>query len=549
MRIYFNKIVLTFIVGLLSFSLYAINLTEVRKGVVHKIDSIINTSSKDLTIKKIASFVNEFRRSGDYVSTVIAINKTLDYFENTNLDNTQLKEINELKIALGQAYIGLGLYAKSIKYNTEVLLYTTQSRDTVLMIYSKMILSEAYMESKEYEKGRSHMIEAYQLSKISKKYKRKKMVLGNVAAMYLKHSQPDSAIVYLNHLESLEKRDKTMDTYVYLNKCDCLLEQKKIDSALVYCNLFKKELKHFKNEHLELSLNRLFAKIYIALGDSKKAEFHTNKALDKAKNHKYYKDIPELFQILIKIKKLQNNQKEVSYYQNKYINLKDSLINLNMKTAISNIKLLYDIEKEKIKISELKAKNRVKQLRELILIISLFVSLIIGFIFFYQKRKIDKAYKKIVEENIKSIDHYDEFFIQRKQAIHKVEKNITNKEILKPELAVELETQIRKAFDEDEVFLNSNLDLTSFANMLDTNKVYLSHVFNNIMNISFSEMLNRYRINKAKKLLLLNNKKFTIESIALESGFSNKATFNRNFKSLTGVTPSLFVKIALEESV
>ena len=101
-------------------------------------------------------------------------------------------------------------------------------------------------------------------------------------------------------------------------------------------------------------------------------------------------------------------------------------------------------------------------------------------------------------------------------------------------------------FDIEKVYLQKDLDLEKFAKITNTNRVYLSFVFNNIINTPFSEMLNKYRINEAKKMLILNSKKFTIEAIANHSGYKNKATFNRNFKKLTGITPTVFLKIYQE---
>jgi YesN/AraC family two-component response regulator len=537
------------ILVLFGTSLSAKEYSFKKEPFIKKIDSILNNDSVISKLKIIEPLINASRRKGDYVSTVIAINKTFEYYKDKDIDEKQKKNYNLLKLYLGQAYIGLGLYSKSIKSNTEVLLYAGKTKDTVLMISSSMILSEAYTESQESKKGKEYMFKALELSRLSTTYKRKKIVLGNIAAMFLDLDKPDSAMVYLNKLENMEKNEKTMETYVYLNKCDCLLRQGKIDSALVYCNLFKKEINKFSNEHLSLTLNVSFAEIYLALKNSEKAEFYTKEALKIAMKKKYIKDIPEIYKIFIKVYNLNGNQEKTTFYQNEYLKVKDSLISINMKNAISNIQMLYDIEKDKMEISKLKTKDKIKQIKLTVLMISLVLSLLVGFLIYFQKREINKAYKKIVEENIRSIDHHDEFIKFRKQIAKnkKIEnEDSSEKMIIKPEQANELEALIRKAFDHDEVFLNNNLDLGSFASMLGTNKLYLSYVFNNVMNISFSEMLNNYRINKAKKLLLLNNKKFTIESIALESGFSNKATFNRNFKNITGITPSIFIKIALD---
>ncbi|NIM34260.1 MAG: helix-turn-helix domain-containing protein, partial [Hydrotalea flava] len=48
-----------------------------------------------------------------------------------------------------------------------------------------------------------------------------------------------------------------------------------------------------------------------------------------------------------------------------------------------------------------------------------------------------------------------------------------------------------------------------------------------------------YRINQAKKLLLYHQ---NITNVCFECGFGNISHFNKTFKAVTGVTPSVFRK-------
>jgi AraC-like DNA-binding protein len=81
--------------------------------------------------------------------------------------------------------------------------------------------------------------------------------------------------------------------------------------------------------------------------------------------------------------------------------------------------------------------------------------------------------------------------------------------------------------------------LASLAMSLHIRPHQLSHFINNYLNMSFSDLINSYRVEEAKKEIL-SKPEATILAIAYESGFNSKASFNRAFKKFTGLTPSEF---------
>ena len=58
------------------------------------------------------------------------------------------------------------------------------------------------------------------------------------------------------------------------------------------------------------------------------------------------------------------------------------------------------------------------------------------------------------------------------------------------------------------------------------------------LNTTFRALLNDYRIGKAK--YLLDSGTDSIANIAYECGYDSLVSFNRNFKKLTGLTPSQY---------
>ncbi|MCE9731958.1 AraC family transcriptional regulator [Pectobacterium sp. IFB5596] len=66
----------------------------------------------------------------------------------------------------------------------------------------------------------------------------------------------------------------------------------------------------------------------------------------------------------------------------------------------------------------------------------------------------------------------------------------------------------------------------------------LSETINRVHGRNFSQVMNEYRIEEAKRLLSQTDARIT--DIMLESGFQTKSNFNREFLRLTGVSPSVW---------
>jgi AraC-like DNA-binding protein len=109
----------------------------------------------------------------------------------------------------------------------------------------------------------------------------------------------------------------------------------------------------------------------------------------------------------------------------------------------------------------------------------------------------------------------------------------------------DLLTQIEQKLSlitEKELYLNPQLTLADTAKELNVTVHILSQVINEKFNKSFNVYINELRIERAKMLLINNNKNFTIEGVGYESGFNSKSSFFTIFKKMTGLTPAEYQK-------
>lgn len=97
--------------------------------------------------------------------------------------------------------------------------------------------------------------------------------------------------------------------------------------------------------------------------------------------------------------------------------------------------------------------------------------------------------------------------------------------------------------DAKKPYLNPKLSLKGLASIADIPYYHLSTVINYHFDQNFYDFINQYRINEfIKNVENKENAKFTLLSIAFQSGFSSKSSFYSTFKRHKNLTPVQYLK-------
>ena len=127
--------------------------------------------------------------------------------------------------------------------------------------------------------------------------------------------------------------------------------------------------------------------------------------------------------------------------------------------------------------------------------------------------------------------------------IRKLKKKYKNS-TLDPQKAEECLKKLLQLLDVEKLYKDETLSLNTLSRKLSIAPRYLSQITNDLLNKNFRDLLNNYRIEEAKEMLLKPGKNDrSILEIAFEVGFNSKEVFNRCFKKYTGMTPSEFKKM------
>ncbi len=132
------------------------------------------------------------------------------------------------------------------------------------------------------------------------------------------------------------------------------------------------------------------------------------------------------------------------------------------------------------------------------------------------------------------------FYKRKKEFVVSVKKEkYANVQIRKTE-AIQLLEKIESTLINEELFKNPNLTLPLLAKKNNIRPQLLSQLVNNNLNKSFSQFINEYRIEEAKKLLKTKSY-LKVETIAEQCGFNSNSTFYTAFKKITHTTPSKYI--------
>lgn len=106
----------------------------------------------------------------------------------------------------------------------------------------------------------------------------------------------------------------------------------------------------------------------------------------------------------------------------------------------------------------------------------------------------------------------------------------------KQDLFLRLETLLW----EEKVFTDNLLTKEKVAEMLGTNRTYLSQIINEQTKQTFTQFVNGFRTKEAVRLLSDPDNQTPLKAISAELGFNSMTTFYSQFQAATGMTPAQY---------
>lgn len=299
--------------------------------------------------------------------------------------------------------------------------------------------------------------------------------------------------------------------------------------------------------------------VYDRMGDRDSSLYYLHKLHDEAMHHKF----PDLMTTSLRglADWYADTDLDLSRcYLDSLKILRDSLSgcgeNVREFYRISNLQNLYEIGKTEKKISDLEAARRLKEqqvrAQRLVLVltlVSLMVICTLLVVVYIQKRKLHRSYTELFEFSSARMAARVKIPATHGGAAGRREELRTPATLPGASDKEDLALRISEVMDSSGDFMNAEFSLARLAELAGSNQKYVSQAINDIFGMSFTDFVNERRVEQAKRLLMNpDSVRLTLEAVGERVGFGSHSTFIRAFRKFTGLTPSIYRKIALQKA-
>ena len=246
--------------------------------------------------------------------------------------------------------------------------------------------------------------------------------------------------------------------------------------------------------------------------------------------------------------------KEALEYYKKYTAESFRLYNEDKERTEKELMVRYDTEKRNKELAQKNMLLQKEQNRVMALVGITFVVLIVVLLFYINYRRKNRLYKQIVRESVDWLAKERQFSKriaeqekQLQELIGKagaVDGGRYSGSSLNKDSQQELFGRLERLMQNDQVYKNSLFTREKMAELLGTNRTYLSQTINEQTGLTFTHYMNKYRIEEARRILADPQDDTPIKAIAADLGFSSVTTFYTLFKAVVQMSPDQYRKHA-----
>lgn len=458
---------------------------------------------------------------------------------------------------LCSVYGSLGLYAANIDtdyYRAIQWLYkgiTLAQQNNYQQQYALLLsnLANIYYLKKD-KAGMKYALEAYELGhKLHDPYIIY-MGAASSAYMYFLTKQNEEAIKYIHEAEKLMSENSFYDqAHTYNLFGDLLSDSGEYVQAIEY---YKKAMKDKQAAQTSSVVYAYLGYARVLIKQKKYEEaillLKQGVAISNARANAIHRNA--LYETLSACyEQLHLYSEALNYY--KIFRLEnDSLFNKDKERALSEMRYRYDTERQEnlIKQNKLDMMQKEQRIQQQTFILVVII-LVLGLLYYLYRRK-NKLYLSIVKQNQEAIKRETELNRRIKELEQEGKPEAVPEKYagssLTDEKISDLFRKLERIMREEKIYKDNTITKDKVAELLGTNRTYLSRIINEQSKLSFTHYVNSFRIEEAIRLLSDPANQTPLKAISAELGFNSIATFYNLFQSAVGMTPSQYRNKVME---
>lgn len=300
-----------------------------------------------------ADRLDQFEKSIDYYFKSLAIRKEL------GLKRQSAGSLNNIAVI----YLNRGMFEDALKYVLEALKINEEIGNTAWAARNLSVIGRLHNEMNQYQEALNSYQKALKL--FTEKGDKKAIATSNIniGNCYLNLKNTGSAITHFKialEIPELRTRDKV---FAFNGMGNILFKQDSLEEALNYFLMASDIFDEVPDREGYEDTNINIGKIYTRKGQFDLAERYLLNALSYGNKTESNITIRNSLEQLYRWAAAKGDFKKAFEYQSAYLQLKDSLLNLDNNKAVSELKLKYDTDKKDNEIKLLEKEKSIRDLR------------------------------------------------------------------------------------------------------------------------------------------------------------------------------------------
>lgn len=282
-----------------------------------------------------------------------------------------------------------------------------------------------------------------------------------------------------------------------------------------------------------ISYARLLRKDHRTASAIKVLEYGLNNTASEMRIH-----TPELLRELVYSYRDAGDMNKALDYSLSYQQYQDSVFRLSRERALHENRIRHEVYANERMIDEQRLELVRDRYKIAVLVICVIAVLGLLLLTYSNYRKKDRLYRAIVTQNSECIKR-EQLLLEQIERTRK-SRETASAPPLPTDKAADLMAGFTSLMMERKLFCDPSITVGTVAELLGSNRTYLSKAINESTGKTFTQLVNEYRIREAVALISDLEANLPLKQICFDVGFQSLSTFYSSFQAATGMTPARY---------